>query len=157
MGRANSLNPQQRKFVDNIILGMLQSQAARNAGYKFPYKEARRLMRDEKVMAAIKEEQAKHEKVADISRKKVMDGLLETVQIAKDSQEPMAMVGAWREIARICGYYAPEKKQIDISVNGQVHISRLENMSDEELLKVIDGEVVEDEPALLESPVDGDA
>lgn len=146
---AQKLAPKQRQFIDNFMSGMTQTQAARQAGYKFPDVEAHRLMRIPEIAEIIKAEREKYEEKIDMSRQKVMDGLMETITIAKSTGEPMAMVGAWREIARICGYYAPEQKRVEISVNGNVHVSQIQAMTDEELLRVIEGEAVQ-EPELLE-------
>ena len=72
------------------------------------------------------------------------------------------MVAGWREIARICGYFAPETKQINISVNGAIRVAEIEQMTDDELSKLImdgestrlddDDDLPEEDLALLEAP-----
>ena len=42
-----------------------------------------------------------------MTRKKVMDMLLESYDMAKLMAEPASMVSAAREIEKMCGYYAP--------------------------------------------------
>jgi len=156
-----------KRFIQNVALGMTQTQAARSAGYAFPTVEGHQLMKRPEVVAAIREEQGKYEHKANMSRKKVMDGLLEAVDIARTMSEPASMVAAWREVAKICGYYAPETKQINLSINGAVQVSQIENMSDEELVKAIlegesvrveDDDTVSEDPqvALLPAPSDDD-
>lgn len=146
--------PMQKAFVKEMMAGFSPVQSARRAGYKFAKAVYADVLEAPVVQLMLKREQAKHEKKADMTRQKVMDGLKEAVDMARMAADPNAAVSAWREIARICGYYAPEQKKIDISINGQVHVNRIENMSDDELSKIIDGEseVVfneEDDPTLL--------
>jgi Terminase small subunit len=138
---ARPLTEQQKSFCYNIAVGMIQTQAARAAGYKFPDSSALVLLKQPAVIEQITKEQAKWEKTADMTRKKVIDGLQDAIQIARLQADAQAMVAGWREIARICGYYAPEQKKINITVSGAVQLSQIEDMSDEELAKlIIEGE-----------------
>jgi phage terminase small subunit len=57
--------------------------------------------------------------------------------------EPASMVSAWREIGKMCGYYEPVTKKVDITVT-QNGFKRLERLSDAELLELIST------PAVLE-------
>ena len=148
-----------RKFVANVCMGMTQTSAARNAGFRHPTVDASQLMRLPVIQDAIRLEYGKYEQKANMSRGKVMKGLLEAVDIARTMSEPASMVAAWREVAKICGYYAPEIKNVNISVNGAVHVSQLEDMSDEDLAKlVIEGTAIvvpdEEELAALPAPYD---
>lgn len=107
-------------------------------------------MRHEGVRAFILTEQAKFAKTADLKRKDVVDGLLEAVEMARMIGDPNAMISAYRELARLCGLYEPEKKQIDISVSGGTRVNQIENLSDIELERIIQGEaqLIEDEDDL---------
>lgn len=124
-------------FAYNMACGMIQTVAARAAGYAVPASTALVLMKKPAVIERIIAEQAKWEKSADMTRKKVIDGLQDAIEIARLQADAQAMVAGWREIARICGYYAPEQKKINITVSGAVQLSQIEDMSDEELAKVI--------------------
>jgi hypothetical protein len=66
-------------------------------------------------------------------------GLQEAFELAKSSNNPGAMTGAYREIAKMCGYYEPEKKQIEINQAGRDHIKHLDLLSDEELFEKMGG------------------
>jgi hypothetical protein len=52
----------------------------------------------------------------------------------------------------MCGFYEPTKAKIEVSVQGQVLIQRLNAMSDEELLKLAEGDpnVLEGEVTVIE-------
>jgi succinate dehydrogenase flavin-adding protein (antitoxin of CptAB toxin-antitoxin module) len=48
------------------------------------------------------------------------------------------MIAGWREIGRMCGYYAPEVKKIDVNITAKRAIDKLETLSDEDLLQMIE-------------------
>ena len=48
----------------------------------------------------------------------------------------------------MCGFYEPTKAKIEVSVQGQVLLQRLNGLSDEELLKLSEGD-----PTVLEGEV----
>ena len=47
------------------------------------------------------------------------------------------MVAGWREIAKMCGYYAPERKEVQVNVAGSTLLDEIACMSDAELLALI--------------------
>jgi phage terminase small subunit len=103
--------------------------------------------------------QKQNERVSDMTRKRVMNGLLEAIEQAKLLSEPMTQVAGWREIAKMCGYYAPELKKIDINISTQRVMTQLETLSDADLLKMIetDADAIEgDARRLIDSDSSGD-
>lgn len=101
-----------------------------------------KLSRDPAVLRIYHAEKAKYEEACQMTRKKVMDGFLEAVEIAKVQGESLALTSAWREVAKMCGYYEPVKRTIDINVHGT--LSKLGSASDAELLKLInDADVID--------------
>lgn len=143
----SGLTNKQRLFVDFVLRGMSQTLAAREAGYATPRVDGSQLMRNPKILEALRHLQYKYEKASNMTRKKVMDGMLEAIEMAKLQSEPAVMVAGWREIGRMCGYYAAEKKVIDINVTAKRAIDQMETLSDAELLKMIetDSEAIEGE------------
>jgi len=133
-----SLTPKQKLFVEGMIRGQTQSLAARTAGYSNIHIEANRLMQKPKIHEAIAYLHRKHEKASQMTRKKVMDGMLEAIEMAKLQAEPATMVNGWREIGRMCGYYAAERKVLDINITAKRAVDQLETLSDAELLEMID-------------------
>ena len=73
-----------------------------------------------------------------MTRQRVMEGLLEAVEMAKIQADPTAMIAGWREVGKMCGYYEPVKKQIDVNITGNVVMERLNRLSDADLLKLIE-------------------
>lgn len=130
------LTDKQKLFVDSWARGNNIGRASLDAGFAddgIGY----RLSRMPNVLALKAKYAAKYEAEAQMSRKKVMDGLLEAVEMAKLMSEPATMVSGWREIGKMCGYYAPVEHKLKIDVSGNVVLDRLNSMSDAELLKVI--------------------
>lgn len=132
------LTEQQQIFCREILKGKSPQVAARIAGYSQPRAQGNAILNSPKVQEAIRYLHKKHEKVADMNRKKVMDGMLEAIEMAKLQADPAVMINGWREIGRMCGYYAPEVKKIDINISAKRVIDKLETLSDEELLRMVD-------------------
>lgn len=147
----NSLTDMQREFVKHVVKGASPVQAARAAGFKQPEFQGHELIRKPHIQDAVRYAYKRHEKVADVSRKRVMDGLLEAIEIAKIQADAQNMVAGWREIGRMCGYYAPEVKKIEVNVTAKRVISQLETLSDEDLLRMVEenAQVIEGEATHL--------
>jgi len=141
------LTAKQKLFVDGMLRGMPQTTAARAAGYNNAPVDANRLMKNPKVQESLQFLQHKYEKASQMTRKKVMDGMLEAIEMAKVQAEPGVMVAGWREIGRMCGYYAAEKRVIDVNITAKRAVDKLETLSDAELLEMIeeDSEAIEGE------------
>jgi hypothetical protein len=77
-------------------------------------------------------------KASGISRKRVLEGFLEAIELAKIQADPSAMIAGWREIGRMCGYYEPEKKEISLSVDASALYNRLRELPDEVLLRIVE-------------------
>lgn len=96
-----------------------------------------RLARMPNVLALKAQHEAHYQEAVQMTRKKVMDGMLESIEMAKLMSEPASMIAGWREIGKICGYYAPVEHKIKVDVSGNVVHQRLNGMSDAELLEMI--------------------
>ena len=75
--------------------------------------------------------------------------MLDAIEMAKVQADPGVMVNGWREIGRMCGYYAAEKKVIDINITAKRAVDKLEALTDAELLEMIenDSDAIEGEYA----------
>lgn len=151
----------QKSFVRYWASGETILSASIKAGYSDNGTFAYRLVRMPNIIKLYNEEKAKYEEAAQMSRKKVMDMLLESYDTAKTLAEPATMVSAAREIGKMCGYYEPVKVRHEVSIEGKVVVERLNKMSDEDLLKFIEESAkqiaAEPQPQLLEHETDADA
>lgn len=131
------LTDKQKAFVKLWAAGESIISASERAGYSDGGTYAYRLIRYPNVLSLYQEEKRKYEEAAGMSRKKVMDMLLESYEAAKMTNEPASMVSAAREIGKMCGYYEPTKHTVAVSVQGKVVVERLNRMSDADLLRAI--------------------
>lgn len=130
------LTDMQKLFVKNWANGDSLNNAALRAGYADPGL-AYRMARQPNILALKAQYEAKYQDAAQMTRQKVMDGMLESIEMAKMMSEPASMISGWREIGKICGYYAPVEHKVKVDVSGNVLISKMNSMSDAELLEVI--------------------
>jgi len=134
------LNERQAAFVKNVVWnGMSQVAAARAAGYSESTVATglyATVTGVPKIQKAITRERELFAKANEMTRKKVVDGMKEAIDMARIKADPAVMVAGWREIGRICGFYEPVKHKVEVSVTGKVLVEKLQTMSDEELLKL---------------------
>lgn len=120
------------------------------AGFAVPAVQSYSVEKKPHVAAAIAKERAKAERVSDMSKKKVMDGFIEAIEQAKLMADPGSQIQGWKEIARMCGYYEPTKVQVEVSVSAKRLFSKFEVLSDEELLKLAETEIIDAEYEVTE-------
>lgn len=135
------LTEKQKLFAKFWAQGETIRSASLKAGYNDGASIAYRMSADPAILKIYNREKALYEEASQMSRKKVMDMLMEAYDAAKMVSEPASMVSAAREIGKMCGYYEPVKRQIDINVSGDVTVKKLERMSDADLIKIMKGEV----------------
>lgn len=141
--RAQTLTPKQAAFVEARSNGMNIVQAAQAAGYSNPDVSGYAVERSPLVKAEIEKAFKRNERKAEMSKKKVMDGMIYAIEQAKLLADPTAQIAGWREVAKMCGYYEPKKVQVDISLSAKRMFSQFETMSDEELLQIADTSVID--------------
>ena len=114
-----------------------------------------RLARMPNVLALKAQLSAKYEEEAQMDRKQVMDGFKEAIEMAKLMAEPANMIAGWREIGKMCGYYAPVETRVKVDVTGNIILDKMNSMTDAELLKVISQGALHASPQLLTDEADG--
>lgn len=134
-----NLTPTQRLFIKYMGEGDSATGAAMRAGVEGKWATAysvkwRKIPIINELIAA---ERKKYEVAAQMTKVRVMEMHVEAFDMAKLMSEPSSMVAAAREIGKLCGYYEPAKYQVDVTVNGQITMERLNTLSDAELLKLI--------------------
>jgi len=133
------LTEKQRLFAENYARGDSIPNAMARAGYSTAqYSLGYRMVKMPNVLRVIDEERHLFEEANEMSRKKVMEMLMESYDMAKLAGEPASMVSAAREIGRMCGYYEPKKVDVNVNVQSAVAMGRLSTLSDADLLKMIE-------------------
>lgn len=149
------LTENQLRFVKNWASGDSIGNAYLRAGFDSPGtttggSRGYQLVKQPNIIAAYQREKAKYEEASQMTRKKVMDMLLESYETAKLMAEPASMVAAAREVGKMCGYYAPVETRVKVDVTGNIVMNKLNNMTDQELLEVISRGQQQAEPELLQ-------
>lgn len=143
------LTTQQRAFAKFWAEGDTIPNAMARAGYNDQPSYGYRMARMPNVLAVYNEEKRLYEEACQMTRKRVMDMLLESYDMAKLMSEPATMVSAAREVGKMCGYYEPTKTQVNVTLNGQVNVAQLGRLSDDELLKIIEQGAMNDPRSAL--------
>lgn len=131
------LTEKQMLFVKNWAAGDSITAASSRAGYNDGASMAYRMVKMPNILRVYEAEKLKYEEASQMTRKRVMDGLLEGIELAKLMAEPASVIGGWREIGKMCGYYEPVKRRVEVSVNGNVVLERMNQMSDADLLRLV--------------------
>lgn len=130
----------QMMFVRHWAAGESILSAAARAGYADGGTFAYRLAKDPAIIKIYEREKKLYQESCQMTRQKVMEGFLEAAEMAKLQADPTALVGAWREVGKMCGFYEPVKTKLDITVNGVIH-QKVERLTDDDLLKIIRGQL----------------
>ena len=146
--KPSAVNPRHKQVVDAIMEGANESDALRAGGYH-PV-GGRNVMRKEEVQDMLAEARAEVEDLTTIKRLDVLDIFMEAIDMARTLADPGQMINGADKVAKMMGYYAPEKKLVELGVGQNVLQAKFQQMTDEELLeiaagraKVVDGEVLE--------------
>ena len=134
-----NLSPRQARFAEAYAQHHNASLACREAGYAAGCASVTgvRLLGNHSVSKRIQALEAIAAADMGVTRQRFLVELQEAAALAKEKREPMAMIAAWREIGKACGFYAPEAKKVDLSLAGQVEMGRMNQLSDAELLGII--------------------
>lgn len=145
-----SFTPKQRRFVSEYAIDRNGAAAAVRAGYsaRSAKQIANELLTKPDLRAAVTAQEARIAADLEVTRQRVLDGLLEAVEMARERADPAAMISAWKEVGRLCGYYAPDRVQVGVQLGDAeaAELRRLEAMSDEELAAIMESGSADQEP-----------
>jgi hypothetical protein len=135
------LSAKRQIFVDEYCIDRNASRAARAAGYSAVSAKvtASRLLTDANVRAAVTVREIDAERTLDVTRERVVRALQGAFELARQQGDPMAMIAACREIARMCGYYVPDQKQWAPTPDAGACITRIQALSDSQLAELVTG------------------
>lgn len=137
---ASTLTAKQAKFVSEFLVDGCGAKAAVRSGIapSGAHVWASRTLRIAKVSEALQARQIADATRLSLQRENVLNGLLEAIDHAREQSNPMAMIRGWAEIAKMMGFNAPERVKVDMSVKEQLEMKRLNTMSDQQLLAMIE-------------------
>jgi phage terminase small subunit len=131
------LTDKQKAFVKFWAQGESITSASVKAGYNDNAAIAYRMVKMPNILALKAKYELQWQEENQMTRKRVMDGMLESIEMAKLMSEPASMISGWREIGKICGFYAPVEHKVKVDVTGNIVLDKLNSLSDAELLKII--------------------
>lgn len=134
-----TLTTKQARFVEEYLLDSNGAQAALRAGYGpcGAKVAACRLLARPNLRRAIETGRRAYSEQLAITRADIVVKLLEAFEIAKEKREPMGMVRASAELARLLGLMAPAQVKVAVAASSQTE-SRLSRMTDAELIAAIE-------------------
>ena len=132
------MTPKQALFAQQYVLDHCGAAAAVRAGYApgAARQTAYELLAKPEVQALVAEHETAAAKQLALSREKVITEIKVAIAMAREQQDPTAMIAGWREIAKMCGYYAPERRRIEVSACHDALRVQFEAMSDAELIGI---------------------
>ena len=135
------LTVRQGKFVEHYALSGNAAEAARLAGYSA--RSARvtgpQTLSNPAVKEALAARQQAFQAELGISKDGVISGLLSAIQMGREQQNPVAMIAGLVQVAKLCGFYEPERVSVTLSADGRRLSAKFAAMSDDELLAIIEG------------------
>lgn len=134
-----SITQKQSRFISEYLVCGNASEAARRAGYRA--KSARQMASENLSKPAILEEMRRRQNQisADfqIKREDVVRGLLEAIAMGREQQNPAVMIGGCVQLAKLCGFFEPERVGVTIGADLEQCRAKFKAMSDAELLEII--------------------
>lgn len=151
------LTDKAKLFVKFWAQGESITSASARAGYGDGANYAYRLVHFPQAKALYLQEKALFEEANQMSRKKVMDGLLDGIEMAKLTSDAPAVITGWKTIGQMCGYFEPVKRVIDVNLTGNVTMKQLNGLSTEELVRLVAESATQELAQLTHTPGDDDA
>ena len=132
------MTAKQARFVDEYLVDANGTQAAIRAGYGAAgaLVAAHRLLTNVAISSAIEARQRVDATRLSVDRNRVLTGLLEAVEMAREQRNPAGMVAGLREIGKLMGFYT-DRVKVDVGVTDQQERRRMEAMTDAELLAMV--------------------
>ncbi|MHB8495900.1 MAG: terminase small subunit [Casimicrobiaceae bacterium] len=133
--------PRQHGFAEHYALTNRDAQAPVQTDYAAHLARvtASQLQTKANVRELIIQQEANAAREFGLTCEKMLEGLCDALEMSRLQNNPVAMVEALRESAKISDYYAPERTKVEISAEGQALQAKFAAMSDAGLLAIAEG------------------
>lgn len=134
------INGKQKRFTEEYVLDRNGAAAAVRAGYapNSAKVTACRLLSRPDVLEAVRSHERAIETGLQMSRDKVIAGLLEAIDIAETKADARTLIAGWRELGKMMGYYEPSRKLVSIRADDRKAFAYFEKLSDQELIQMLE-------------------
>lgn len=138
--KPSAITERGEKFVEAKMAGMSDADAKRAAGMTTG---------DIKNIQSIRHQLAAARRwltdTTQITRLDVIEGMIDGIEIARMQGDAGNVIRGWSEVGKVLGHYAPEVKKVELTMEQGKLRSKFEALSDEELLAIQEGRVIEGE------------
>ncbi len=128
-----------RELVDHLDKGLQRAQVAKAMGIS-PSTVSHILQHDAWVKQEVEVMEERRRDGRRIDREKCEDIVLDAVDLARSIEAPGDMIRGASELAKLNGLYAPEEKKLVVEGSLEHMHKEFEQLSDAELLKLLDEE-----------------
>lgn len=142
------LTEQQSALIDGKLDGLTNAAAGLQAGYTTDQGTSIALKSPD-VKRALAEARSELMDACQIKRMDVIAGIEDAISLARATQDPTAMIRGYTEIAKMLGFYAPEKKEITLTAGQAQMRGKFVVMSDAQLLDMAQGKLTIDGEAKI--------
>jgi hypothetical protein len=115
--------------------------AAKHAGFSSPSHAAKKLLASAPVQRAISFVQQQFRESSNITKRRVIEGYIEAIDMARAMSDPKVMISGWAEVAKLCGLNEPAKKEVKFTTDQESLVRQLQQLPDEELLRMAEGAI----------------
>jgi len=115
-------------------MGMTHKEAAEHTGLSCS--AIRSLMSQPKVKQYVAEIQEEHAQKLNVSREQVIEGMLQAIQDARMLGEPASQIRGWEQIAKMQGYYAPERRVLELPDDAREFIDAMQSLDTAEVARI---------------------
>lgn len=116
------------------VMGMSRKDASEYSG--LTPSSISNLLQKPEIKKYISRIQRQEEKKFRISREQVLEGFMEAIGDAKMLSEPATQIRGWEQIAKMEGFYAPERRVLELPEDAREMIQTLQNLDTQELAKL---------------------
>ena len=136
------LTTRQVLFVEHYALCNNAAEAARLAGYSA---QTARVIGPENlskpaVKAALEGRQQAFRAEMKVTKDQVISALLGAIQMGRKQQNPAVIIAGLVQIAKLCGFYEPERVSLTLNADGVQVKAKYAAMTDDELVAIIAGD-----------------
>lgn len=129
------LNDNVKRLIHNVeVLGMPISRAGELAGVSNPH----HALKDPRAVAMRASLKATLKSRAQVTREDVVIGIRDAIDQAVLMSDSRAQIMGWSEISKMQGYEKPRAIEINLNVSNNVLKKEVQQLSDTELLRLVD-------------------
>lgn len=139
------LSAKQSAFIDEYLVDRNATQAAIRAGYSASCarQTSSRLLAHADIRSEVRRRLGDLAASHEIDRDKVVEGLLEAIELAMANDNPSAAIRGWTELNKMFGFHEPVQAEIGLIPGSEKYQRYLETVPTEELLALAGGRMIE--------------